>query len=507
MQLDGQRFNLGYIAARAARNSPDKPAVVDLTRAEPKVFSYRELENRIDRAAAAFQAVGAPQGARVALLVGNRYEYLEAMYGALRAGLVPVMINSKLGAQALGETLDDAGVRIAVVEPECNAAALEVARTRAECFVLGGSYEQGLRDAPDRPRPVMPAADQPSFLGYTSGSTGRPKGAIHSHPGRMLYYFLHGNVFKSMVGGSIKSLVYLPIFHGNAAFAVAIAWETGGTVVIQPRFEPLALLDVIEKHRINYFPGVAAVYMALLEHAERIRRTDLSSLRCLMVGSAPSGKELLERTRAVTGVPIVQTYGSTETGTALLNHPNDDCPLDSVGLPFTGNDVKLIDVQSGAEGDRGELWIRNDWMATGYWNLPELTAEKFVGDWFRSGDVLERDEKGRYYFRGRADDRFNVAGQKVYPIEIEAVLTRHPEVVAATVVSVPHDAKGEVPAAMVVRQQGSLLSEDQLKQFYFKQASAFSHPRRIVFVDSFPVGSTGKVDRAKIREIMRSAAA
>jgi acyl-CoA synthetase (AMP-forming)/AMP-acid ligase II len=514
IELDCKRFNLGYLATRSARNLPDKAAVVDLAQGEPRVLSYRQLDDRLDRAAAAFQACGAPAGARVAMLIGNRYEYLEVMYGALRAGLIPVMVNTKQGPEALRETLEAAGTHIAVVDPACNEAALEVGRATAQCWVMGGGvggqaaggsdYERRLRNAADRPAPVTSWEERPAVLCYTSGSTGRPKGAIHSHPGRMLYYFLHGNVFKSMLGESIRSLVYLPIFHGNAAFSVGIAWETGGTVVIQPGFEPRAMLEVIEQWRINYFPGLAAVYMALLEHPETLRNADLSSLKYLMVGSAPSGLELLERTRAATGIPLVQTYGSTETGTALLNHPADGCPLNSCGLPFSGSEVKLVDSHTGAEGDRGELWIRNDWMAKGYWGMPELTAERFVGDWFRSGDILERDEKGHFYFQGRVDDRFNVAGQKVYPIEIEAVLQRHPDVVAAAVVSVPHDSKGEVPAAMVVRQHGSTLSEEQLKQFYFQESAAFSHPRRIVFVDSFPVGSTGKVDRAKIRDLMLS---
>lgn len=505
MQIDEKRFNLGYISSRTAAADPDRLAVVDLRGGRERRFSYRELEERLDQLAAALAGLRLPLGERVALLVGNRFEYIQVMYGALRAGLCPVLVNTKLGLQGLKDTLSECDPRVVVVDPSCNAAAVEAA-SGIEHRIMLDAQQDGWIDFDDWISAAPAAFDPPKMsslamgeLCFTSGSTGRPKGVMISHRGALLKLHAYACNERALRDGPIRSLIHLPIFHGNARLSSGIAFETGGVVVIQESFDPRATLENIARYRINYLLSVNAAYVAMFRERELFETLDLSSLRFPLVGSAPAGGNALQDLGKALNARVLHAYGSTEAGTVLQHRVEDDAPLSSCGKVLPGNEVKLVDPATGESGDFGELWIRSEWLALGYWRRPEETAARFAEGWYRSGDLFQRDEKGRYSFRGRADDMFNVGGEKVYPLEVENTLQRHPMVAAVSVVALENEAKGHVPVAMVVAAKDSNVTEDELRQFCLASGPAYASPRRIIFVDSFPTAATGKIDRLQVK--------
>ncbi|HEY3655579.1 MAG TPA: class I adenylate-forming enzyme family protein [Steroidobacteraceae bacterium] len=511
MISDNKRFNLGYLPHRAFLGHPDSVAVIDLAAGAAGVITYRELERRLERFAAAVSMLGLEPGSRVALLIGNRSEYLIALYGSLRAGLCPVMVNTRLGLKGLQESLEEIEAQVAIVDPACNESGLEAARDVPHRIILGGiqsgwqEFAEFLESATDSFEPPTFSSLSAAELCFTSGSTGRPKAVVLSHRGTLLKLHLYANEHRAMRGESLCALIHLPIFHANARLSAGVAFETGGRVVIQQRFDPRQTLENIAKYRVNYFLNVAPAYVAMLQQEDLLQSLDLSSLRFPLVGSAPSGGDMLKRAEAAMRVRIMHTYGSTEAGTVLQHRLDDDAPLSSCGRPLSGNEIKLIDPVTGLSGNAGELWIRNEWLALGYWRRPAETAAKFVDGWYRSGDLFERDSRGHFYFRGRVDDMFNVGGEKVYPAEVEGLLQRHPMVQAASVVPVAHDSKGEVPVAMVISVRPNSVSAQELKDFCLAHGPAYAHPRAILFVDAFPLAATGKIDRNQVRAAVLAA--
>ena len=509
MLPDAQRFNLGYLGADTARIDPDRTAIVDWLDGAERTLRYGELDRRLDQVANLLSGLGLPRGSRVALLVGNRAEFVEINYGALRAGLVPVMVNTKLGADGLRASIEECGAAVAFVEPACNEAALGVVASLGivHRFAVGAP----IAGWPDfaAARDAAPAAFDPppldslqvADLCFTSGSSGRPKAVMATHRGLLLKLHLYANLMRHTVGGEIRTLVALPIFHANGRLSIGTALQTGGLIVIQPRFDAADALRNLARFRITYFLGVAPAYTAMLKERALLESLDFSSLNYLLVGSAASGGDVLPRIAKALGVQIMHAYGSTEAGTVMQAEPRHE-DFRSCGRPLPGVEWKLVDVATGVLGDYGELWIRSEWLALGYWNRPEATAEKFVDGWYRSGDLFQRDADGRFHFRGRVDEMFNVGGEKVYPTEVEMILQQHPQVVSATVVAVPHAEKGEVPAALVILGPGDGPDEAALKAFFLQRGAAYAHPRRIRFVDAFPLLPTGKVDKAAIRRLL-----
>jgi long-chain acyl-CoA synthetase len=239
----------------------------------------------------------------------------------------------------------------------------------------------------------------------------------------------------------------------------------------------------------------------MLKEREALARLNFDSLRYLWVGSAASSSELLKQVSEALGVEVIHTYGSTEAGVGAQAEPRTS-GFESCGRPFPGVEIRLVDTTTGQNADQGELWVRSDWLASGYWGLPDLTRARFVDGWYRTGDLFAQDEAGRLYFRGRADDTFNVGGEKVHPTDVEVLLQAHPAVMSAVVVAVPHEEKGEVPAAMVVLHPGCEVSGEELKSHCIRSGPAYAHPRRIVFCEAFPVAATGKVDRRAVRAML-----
>ena len=509
---DRRHGNLGYWSHDAARAHPARVALIDLSGAAPREVAYRELEERLDRFAAMIAAAGLAPGDRMAMAIGNRFEFVEVMYGAMRAGVVPVPLNTRLAADTLAFILENSGCRGAVVDPAscppivgvCDAAKLAAKFAFAPAPPGWRDYEASLQATPPRFDPPDLAPDHLSFLPYTSGSTGKPKGVALTHAGQLWWIRALQKYWPSDVDA--RALAAVPLYHKNAmAGAIKPLLHVGGSVVILPGFEPRRFLETLSKYRCTAAGGVPAVFTLLLQQKDLIASLDFSSLRSLKIGSAPTPKELMDAVEAAFGVPVSESYGLTEGGPVMIGQPRDGrrAPHGSCGVAWPEGEIKLVGADGRDHPSYGELWVRNPGVTPGYYNLPKVNAERLVDGWLRTGDLFSLDEQGFYYFRGRVDDMFNSGGENVYPLEVENLMLKHAAVADVSVVPFPHAIKGEVPVAMVVRANGASADEDALKRFCLDNGPAYAHPRRIVFVDRLPLNGAGKTDRKLVAVRMR----
>jgi acyl-CoA synthetase (AMP-forming)/AMP-acid ligase II len=307
-----------------------------------------------------------------------------------------------------------------------------------------------------------------------------------------------------------RALIAVPLYHKNAmAGAVKPFLLAGGSLVILPGFDALEVVRAIDRFKVTYLTGVPAMYKMILAEKEALGRHDVSSVRYAVCGSAEVPEELLDEFRRVFGAPIGESYGLTEGGPVpIVNTRWGLKKRNSCGLAFPGCDVKLVDEADREVGvdEVGELVTRNPGLAKGYWKLPEATAKKFRGGWLYTGDLMRRDADGYYYFLGRRDDMINVAGENVYPKEVEDILLQHPNLRDACVVPAPHDVKGEVPIAFVVEREPGRTTEDDVRRFFLERGAPYAHPRKVVFLDALPLGGTGKIDRTGLKARARETA-
>ena len=504
---DRRRDNLGYFFSEAVPRFPSKTAIIDLSGASPREVSYRELDARHDRVAALLTARGLKPGDRFAMAVGNRFEFVEIMYGAMRAGIVPVPLNTKLGADTLDYIVRNAGCVAAVVEPAACPAIIGVVDKIGLSTKIAldppppgwERYETALQAMPAQFDPPALAPDHMSFLPYTSGSTGRPKGVVLNHAGQLWWIRCVNKYWPST--SEDRALAAVPLYHKNAmAGAVKPMLPVGGSVVLLPNFEPRRFLQVLSQYRCTHTGGVPAVFTLLLQQKDLIESLDFSALKGLKIGSAPVQEELMVATHKAFKVPVGESYGLTEGGPVMIGPPLDGrkAPFGSCGVAWPEGEVKIVD-SAGKESDYGELWVKNPGVTPGYYQLPEVNKQRLVDGWLRTGDLFSRDRDGFYFFRGRTDDMFKSGGESVYPKEVENLLLTHPEVADVSVVPLPHPTKGEVPVAMVVLAKGARSTVDDLKGFSLKNGPAYAHPRRILIVPELPLNGAAKTDRLEVK--------
>jgi acyl-CoA synthetase (AMP-forming)/AMP-acid ligase II len=510
--VDSAARNLGYWSAAAAARHPDKIAIFDLSRDPPRKITYANLESRLDRVASTLARLGMRLGDRLAMSISNRVEFVEAMFGAMRAGVVPVPLNTKLGPDALRYVIEDSGAVGAVVEKAANANVPRIVedlglrlRVMLDAEDPGWLDYEGELVASDAAfAPLTLPADHMAFLPYTSGSTGKPKGVVLTHAGQL--WWLDCLLRYWPMPAETRALVAVPLYHKNAmAGAIKPMLAAGGSVVLLPDFKPARFLRALSDYRCTHASGVPAVFTLLLQERELITSLDFSSLNGLKIGSAPTPKELLDAVEAAFGAPASESYGLTEGGPVMIGPPIDGRPVPrgSCGIVWPEGEVKLVTAEGKESATHGELWVRNPGVTTGYYRLPEVNNERLKDGWLKTGDVFERDSDGFFYFKGRTDDMFNSGGENIYPLEVENMLLRHPAVAEASVVAVPHAVKGEVPVALVVKAKGRDVGEEELKQFCLANGPAYAHPRRVDFVAELPLNGPGKIDRKVVQRMMR----
>jgi fatty-acyl-CoA synthase len=472
-----------------ARTTPDRVAIDHLG----TETTYVELDVRSDRLAATLLDAGLGRGDRVATLTGNSAEHVAVFFACAKAGLTLLPLNWRLSPVELAYQLDDAEPAAILVEAghdELATAALGRSSAGPSRFELGASLFARARTIE-----VPLVADDPLLLVYTSGTTGRPKGALLTHAN--CFWTNLGFDLATGVRGDDVVLQVLPQFHcGGWNVQALLAWWKGATVVLERGFDAARCLDLIERKRVTTMMGVPANYLFMAQEPA-FATTDLSSLRCAVVGGAPMPEALL-REWLERGVAIVQGYGLTEAAPNVLCLPPEDAvrKQGSAGKPYPYVDVALRDTTTGAlvEGPAaGELVVRGPNVFAGYWRDSAATEAAFADGWLLTGDVAERDSEGFYRIAGRVKDMYISGGENVYPAEVEGALHDHAAVADAAVVGVPDGRWGEAGVAFVVLEVDAEVTAEELREWCRTRLARFKTPREVRFVDVLPRSAMDKV--------------
>jgi acyl-CoA synthetase (AMP-forming)/AMP-acid ligase II len=491
----GYPGNLGLLFSEHVGS--DHNAIVDLYDPDtPREIGFLELDGLCNAVARGLVRAGLKPGDRIAVLSLNRHEFVATLLGAMRAGVVPVPINIKLAAETVHYIVRDAGARLMFTEPGSR----RLAPPDVNLVEFGGkgedAYERFLD--PGAFAAFEPQPDSIAIQPYTSGSTGRPKGVLLTHYGQNWSRRILAHTRSTTPRDVI--LVAAPLYHKNALNALKQGLTAGAMLPLLPQFKVDRYIEAIGRYRCTVISGVPTMMSMVLARKDLLAQTDTSSVRTIMMGSAPSSLQLLEQLRAVfPNAEALVVYGVTEGGPVPLGpHPDGrPRPPGSIGVPYAGTEAKLI---GGSNEDEGELVVRNPGVLLAYHNLPEETARRIQDGWYHTGDICRRDADGFFYFVGRTDDMFVCGGENIFPIEVETLLERHPAVHQAYVMPFEHEMKGQVPYAFVVLRAGTHVREDELKQFALANGPAYQHPRRVFFLEQLPLAGTNKIDQSKLRQ-------
>ncbi len=490
--------NLGDVFA--GHRDSARIAVIDLYDPErSREISFAELNAACDAVARGLRRAGLAVGDRIGILALNRVEFIEVLFGAMRAGCVPVTVNAKLPAEQVRYIIADSGTRVVFCDPEFRPLCADGTVTVA----FGSEYAAYVDPGPFSS--FAPGPDDIAEQPYTSGSTGRPKGVLLGHHGQR--WMIARLVESRAMSADDRGVISAPLYHKNALLAVKSALAPGGGVVLLPRYDAARYIDCIERYRLTMLTGVPTMYALMLQQADLLAGIDRSSVRTISMGSAPASEVLLDDLQAMfPEARINLNYGITEGGPVLFSwvHPDGIArPRHSVGTPLPDVEIRLV---GGEDDSQGVLHTRNPGVMAGYHNLPGETAGSLTNGWLDTGDILRRDADGWYYFIGRADDMFVTAGENIYPIHVETMLERHPDILQAVVVPAPNALKAHVPHAFLVTRAGSDLDEEAVKRHALENGPAFAHPRRVFFLDALPLAGTNKIDRKRLVALAAEAA-
>lgn len=489
-------------------------------------FTYREFNERADRLSNSLLKLELNPGDRVAYLSFNCHRLLEGYYGVPQIGAILLPLNIRLSPEELGYILNDSEPRALFFDPEF-IPLVECLRRQTESVEhwvsLGPGpavwahtrfYEELLAQA--EPREVdYRGIDENSVaeLFYTSGTTAHPKGVMLTHRNLYLHAFYAAVGLRGRDGEVHVHAV--PMFHVNGWGAPHILPLTGGRNVMLKKFDPAALLEIVERERVTRLHLVPTMLIALLNHAD-FGRYDLSSVREIMMGGAPTNTALIrEAERKIPGCVAKGGYGLTETSPVLtiahIKQHLADQPAEAnlrrqatAGYVLAGSEVRVVDANDRdvkPDGrEVGEVIVRGDLVMAGYWNDPEATARAIRDDWFHTGDLATIDDEGYVLIVDRVKDMVVSGGENIATAEIERVLYEHPAVLECAVVAVPDEIWGEVPKALVVMRDGQRASERELLGHCRKHLAGFKVPKSVEFVDGLPKGGTGKILKKVLRE-------
>jgi len=469
--------------------------------------TYGELAENVNRTGNALLGLGIKPGERLLMMVKDSPEFFYAFWGAIKAGIVPVPINTLLRAKDYQFMIEDSGCAGLVYSSEFASEvepALENASRKPDYAFLTDTLNDLMADASDSLSPAPASADADCFWLYSSGTTGTPKGAVHAHRD-MVETGEHyaANVLGLRQDDICFSAAKLFFAYGLGNGMTFPLWLGASTVLLPGPPTPDSTFDVIEKFKPSIYYGVPTLYGAQLRALETQSR-DLSSLRaCVSAGEALPA-DIFRRWQDKTGTIILDGIGSTEALHIFISNVLDDCKPGTSGRVVPGYEAKIIDENSEetAVGESGRLIIRGGSTARYYWNNPDKTAETMIAGWLDTGDTYILDEDGYYHYCGRNDDMLKVGGIWCSPFEIEAKLIEHPKVLEAAVVGRADADNLTKPEAFVVLNDaadaGDALAEELLQ--HCKDGLArYKYPRWFKFVEDLPKTATGKIQRFKLR--------
>lgn len=494
-----------YNAAAALLESPlshsaDRVAIIDHGRG----YSFRDVARRVDAIGLGLTEQGLKPGDRVALCLRDGVELYCAFLGAIKAGLLPMPLNTLLTASDYSYILADSGAAAAIVSGPLHTT---LSTAAADAGWSGPIWVDAA--PPSRSRAaldIFPSAGaDAAFLLYSSGSTGRPKGVLHRHKSLAV---TAERFAQDVLGLRQDDVVYSAakmFFAYGLGNSLTFPLSVGATSVLQSeRVTPDLVWRVLREYRVTVFCGVPTLFAALLASPDFPTPDQLKLRLCVSAGE-PLPAEIARDWTARTGVEIIDGIGSTEMLHIFVCNRPGQVRLGVTGRPTPGYEARLVG-EGGGEvslGELGELHVRGPSAAVGYWNNSEKTATTFVDGWVRTGDQFRQTEDGDYVYCGRADDMLKVSGIWVSPAEVESALIEHEAVQEAAVIGVP-DGHGLVKTrAYVVLRPGAEASAalaHELQAFSKARLAAHKYPRQIEFVAELPKTATGKIRRHLLRE-------
>ncbi|HEY4027510.1 MAG TPA: AMP-binding protein [Candidatus Dormibacteraeota bacterium] len=485
----------------------EKPALI----CGEHILTYRAYDERSNRAAQALMSLGVQPGDRVAVMSYNSIATSEVSAGLRKARAVTVPVNFRLRGPELAYIIRDSGARAVCAGPDF-VEHVEAARTDLEnqpiVVAIGDSVPPAgwtrLEEtmAATTGEPVRQEDTGPgAAMIYTSGTTGHPKGAYR--PAGLGQETVLRTIMLFGLRGDDVHLMAGPGYHSAVGAFAGLTIACGATVVITPKFDPEQALALIQRHRVTTTFMAPTLVQRMMDLPEEVRaRYDVSSMRALILGAAPCPHSLKERATAYFGEVLWEFYGATETGFNLVLRPEDQLRKPgSAGTPPDGQEILLLDDDGNPvpDGEPGELWVRNDSLAS-YHNRPDATARSMHDGFFTVGDVAYRDAEGYYYICDRKIDMVISGGVNIYPAEIEACLHAHPAVRDVAVIGKPDDQWGESVAAVVSLQPGASATEQELIDWCRGRIADYKRPRSVDFVTELPRDQAGKLLKRQIRQ-------
>jgi long-chain acyl-CoA synthetase len=498
--------NLADLVRRAAERDGSKTALVF----REHEISWAELDRRVDRAAAGLLGLGLEPGDRVALQLANTPEFPAAYFGALRAGLVAVPVNTGYTPAELDHLVGDSGARALVVTRSAAAAAMDVAARHEGLRVVVSDVDEApegavafdqLLAAETGPVEATTGGEDLAVVLYTSGTSGRPKGAMLPHRALLANLEQCAQIDPPVVSADDVVLLVLPLFHvyGLNGGLGLVAFH-GATGVLAERFDPVETLELIRRRQVTNIVGAPPMYVAwsmLPDVGDAF-----TTVRLALSGAAPLPASVLHRVLDVTGHHVFEGYGLTETAPVLTTTlMSEVAKPDSIGRAIPGVELRLLDErgQPVEEGDPGEVVVRGDNVFAGYW--PDGAEGPDEDGWFATGDVAYLDADGDLHLVDRRRELILVSGFNVYPREVEEVLATHEDIEEAAVLGIAHPYTGESVKAMVVLRQGARLSPEDVIAHAARSLARFKCPTSVEFVAELPHSATGKVSKGRLREL------
>ncbi|MFD2759669.1 long-chain-fatty-acid--CoA ligase [Lentibacillus juripiscarius] len=509
---------------RAVKYYPEKIAVID----DNKQFTYKEFGERTDRLSIALQEAGIHKGDHVAVMLPNTHYMLECFYGISQLGAAMVPLNYRLKAEDLEYIIRHSDAKMLIVDEEFSGPIEEIVDNLAleqivivsvdghETSLRGVDYEAFLEHVPENAAPPEVEIDENQLLtlNYTSGTTSNPKGVMLSH--RSNYLNAANFMYHLGVSHDDVYLHTLPMFHANGWGGVWAITAAGATHVCLRKVDPPHILDLFEDKNISLLCGAPTV-INMLVNEPKAKETSISTSPRMATAGAPPAAALIQKAQDLLGLNMIHVYGLTETSPFILycewkkdfvsKSADEQAAIKArqgIELAFNG-ETKVIH-PDGEEvawdgKELGEIITRGNVVMDGYYKDSEKTEAAIKDGWFHTGDLAVTHPDGYIEIRDRAKDLIISGGENISSTEVEGVLFKHPDVVEAAVISIPHEKWGEVPKAIIVLNEGAAVTEKEIIDYCRSSLAHFKAPKAVEFVDSLPKTATGKLQKFRLREM------
>ena len=511
--MAGQGYNaaVDMVDRNIAQGRAAKTAFIDSVRR----LTYGELADSVARVGPMLTRLGLGREDRVAMITLDTVDFPILFWGAIRAGIIPVPLNTLLPVDQFRYILQDSRAKALFVSPPfLKAAETAMAGLPLKTLVVVGdapaqypSFGQ-LLDAESAASPADTSGDEVAFWLYSSGSTGMPKGVRHVHTSPMATAKLYGQGVLEITENDVcfsAGKLYHAYGLGNG---MSFPMSVGATAALLPdRPAPAAIFEVLRREQPTLFFGAPTLYAMMLADAACTPENGSKRLRWCVSAAEALPEHVGTEWKKRFGVDILDGIGSTEMLHIFISNQPGRLRYGTTGVAVPGYDLRIVDEQGAdvPDGELGELLVRGPTAAEGYWNQREKTRRTFEGEWTRTGDIYVRDADGMYRYCGRNDDMFKVSGLWVSPFDVESALITHPSVLEAAVVA-KEDGDGLLrPKAYITLKDGAKTGDaeslrEALKEHVKQQIGMWKYPRWIEFVDGLPKTATGKIQRFKLRD-------